>query len=934
MYYRQIHPKLPIFCFNQKECSVIYTPGHLCACSHIEEKELESVFFKDSIASKSKVVMLAEQLIKSAHFAADTWKKKLEEPFSPECLTISLSNQCNMNCSYCFVTPGNGKQDKWTRSKDLQVVTDEAVKGAAHLVAQNCARKNESLKVVLHGGGEPTVHWKQLQRIVEMTHRVADQYKIDWWGYLATNGILTSTQAQWAADHFDLVGLSCDGPPEIQNCQRPMISKKNSSFYVERTAQILAESGKAFLVRSTITPQTVERQVEIVDYLMKRLGPAQMRFEPVFRVEKDSQLKFTANQAEWFVDHFLHARQQAINHGYQLDYSGIRLDEIHGPYCDVFRNVLRLIPGDLASMCFLCTEPDIFPNTSQSTVVGHFNKETGEFILKPEQITAHRKSVGRIPPNCQKCINIYHCARECPNRCLTVTDSSEGNKPGFRCRVNHLLAETWILEAAKPLVGAQKNPEIHNNIHNKQNCHPGKTRLSLKSGDKKRTNKLLSFLENIPTSSIDIDAILRQWEVVKSYFTIERRSLPPPIWKKREFEHDGKFAWQQLSQYVSCKSENEAISIYLHVPFCDRHCRFCDCYSKPLGKKNRNEEKRFVETLLQEMDSWSRIPRLRHRPITTIHFGGGTPNLLNKSYLAQILKKFRTQFGVTPQTEWALESTSSLLNEKNLNQLQQWGFNRLHVGVQTLENTVRQLIGRRDTSNKVEEKLLCALKMGFIVSVDLIYGLPQQTVPGLITTLKRLVNIGIHGFSLYQLQVSDSNRDFLERMGIPRHDSLFAYVLFQAAEQILINYGYRKNHFTHFALPKDTNLYYTHGVRSEDLLALGPTADGVFAGYHYRHPVIEEYVATNSDDTPVLEGGLRETDLEQKMRPSIAALMGGRIFASLLHDLDAEFLLKSWQERKLLEPSTHPDQFVLTANGSWLITHMIELLIEWVESHF
>jgi len=264
-----------------------------------------------------------------------------------------------------------------------------------------------------------------------------------------------------------------------------------------------------------------------------------------------------------------------------------------------------------------------------------------------------------------------------------------------------------------------------------------------------------------------------------------------------------------------------------------------------------------------------------------------------------------------------------------LAQLKTLGFARLHVGVQTLDDPTRQLIGRQEPGDLVIERLHNAIKMGFVVSVDIIYGLPGQTLKQLLTTLEQLTAIGIHGFSFYQLQIGDRNRAFLKRRGIGNQDPLLDYTLFQAAEHYLRRKGYEKNFFTHFALPEDKNLYYRHAKRGEDLLAMGPTADGIFGNYLFRHPTYNRYM-----DLPVpgLEGGMMESPLEHEIRPASAALMTASVTRPMLHELHADSLLELWMACEMLEQNDESGEFELTANGSWFITSMVAQLQEKVKT--
>ena len=93
---------------------------------------------------------------------------------------------------------------------------------AAELVAKNCRRKEHRFYVAFHGGGEPTLHEERLKQSLERVETVARDQRVELFRYIATNGVMPGSTALWLSSHFDLVGLSCDGPPHIQNHQRPI----------------------------------------------------------------------------------------------------------------------------------------------------------------------------------------------------------------------------------------------------------------------------------------------------------------------------------------------------------------------------------------------------------------------------------------------------------------------------------------------------------------------------------------------------------------------------------------------------------------------------------------------------------------------------------------------------------------------------------------
>ena len=386
---------------------------------------------------------VADQLQDTTSMMIRSWRRFVENPYEPVCLIIYLSNQCNMKCGYCYAAHAANGHDQ--RHIYNRIIDEQSVGSAAKLVADHCARNALPLRVAFHGGGEPTVHWSLLQRLTEITRNIATEYKLEWWGYLATNGVLSQAQVRWVAEHFDLVGLSCDGPRDIQDNLRPLLNGSPSSPYVENTARMLKKYGSEFIIRSTITPKTVERQSDIAGYLIGQLGATKMRFEPVYRIMENETVEFKSTHADLFVENFFKAQEEASKHHCQLSYSGVRCDESHGSYCNILRNVLHLTPDGTATACFF--DVGELDQENHPHVIGGYDRGKDVFILDQDRIMALKKRVGRIPERCKECINIYHCARECPEICMLKTNGSiEDREPGFRCIVNKRMAENWILK--------------------------------------------------------------------------------------------------------------------------------------------------------------------------------------------------------------------------------------------------------------------------------------------------------------------------------------------------------------------------------------------------------------------------------------------------------------------------------------------------------
>jgi len=357
--------------------------------------------------------------------------------FRPLCLTLYLHNECNLACRYCFAEAGPDARPRLDLAE---------IRAAARLVVANCRAAARPLTLVCHGGGEPALHPDLLADALDDVERIAAAVGLPLFRYIATNGALAGATAAWVARRFDLVGLSCDGPPDVQDAQRPRWGGGGSAPLVERTARIVREAGKPLHVRVTVTHETLARQAEIADYICRVLRPAEIHVEAVYAAGRAAAL--AAVYADPFVQGFLAARQVAAGYGVRWINSGSRPGEIHGSYCHVFRDVLNLVPGagGAATGCFLVTDAGVA--AQRGLDIGR--QEGDDYIIDPARVAALRGILLALPEVCDACFNRYHCARSCPDACPL-----DGLPPvdGFLCRVRRQLAEAEIDTLADRLCG-------------------------------------------------------------------------------------------------------------------------------------------------------------------------------------------------------------------------------------------------------------------------------------------------------------------------------------------------------------------------------------------------------------------------------------------------------------------------------------------------
>ena len=450
---------LPIFRAERAGESWFYAPGYLVLASPDQAEA-----FAAQLAAPQPDHPTALELRQRAGQALASRQASLNEPFAPLCLTLYLNNTCNLACAYCYARP---------QAKSTARLSLEAIRSAAQLVAANCAEQGVRMTVVFHGGGEPSLPLARLQQALALVEGVAQAHGVGLFRYIATNGVMPAENAAWLAQHFDLIGLSCDGPPDIQARQRPLRTGESSTPWVERTARLVRQAGKPLHVRLTLTPATFQRQpapdlqAEIAAYLCAQLRPQEIHAEPVYtprlgEAQAGSQPEQAAPgiQAAEFVQAFLQARQVARAAGVRWSNSGSRPAELHGAYCHVFRQVLNLIPGGQATACFRLSRPaELHPLDMQ---IGSLSNE--RYTLDPARVQALRQRLNRLPEPCQTCFNQFHCTHGCPDHCLA--EAAIDQLPEFRCQVSQLLALAALeacadeLRLQAPLAGGVRGGEV------------------------------------------------------------------------------------------------------------------------------------------------------------------------------------------------------------------------------------------------------------------------------------------------------------------------------------------------------------------------------------------------------------------------------------------------------------------------------------------
>ena len=194
------------------------------------------------------------------------------------------------------------------------------------------------------------------------------------------------------------------------------------------------------------------------------------------------------------------------------------------------------------------------------------------------------------------------------------------------------------------------------------------------------------------------------------------------------------------------------MGLYVHIPFCKQKCMYCDF---PAYQNLQDYYETYVYALVQEMDLWvSEHPESKERSIDTIYFGGGTPTELSIQQLQMIVDKIKSTFTITDDCHMTIESNPGEVDLQYLTKLVKLGFNRISFGVQTFDDKALTMLHRSHNGEKAKQAIYDAKEAGFTdINIDLIYGLPRQSLEDIKRNLEIVKDLPINHISTYGLQV-------------------------------------------------------------------------------------------------------------------------------------------------------------------------------------
>lgn len=271
------------------------------------------------------------------------------------------------------------------------------------------------------------------------------------------------------------------------------------------------------------------------------------------------------------------------------------------------------------------------------------------------------------------------------------------------------------------------------------------------------------------------------------------------------------------------------LGLYLHIPFCLKKCLYCDFYSLPTSGGVSDE---YLNALMAHLDEYHL--QTADYAVDTVFLGGGTPSLLSEKQIALLFHRLYQDFNVTKKAEVTVEANPGTVDLAKLKAFRRAGVNRLSLGVQSFCSGDLTACGRIHSVRDNLRAVADARKAGFDnISLDLMFGLPGQSMAELVQSLNTVFKLNVEHLSLYGLKIEEGTPFYEMRTSLPLPDEDSEREMYFVSRELLLQNGFYHYEISNFA-KKDR--YCKHNIKywnGDEYLGVGPAAHSYFAGKRF-----------------------------------------------------------------------------------------------------
>ena len=297
--------------------------------------------------------------------------------------------------------------------------------------------------------------------------------------------------------------------------------------------------------------------------------------------------------------------------------------------------------------------------------------------------------------------------------------------------------------------------------------------------------------------------------------------------------------------------------LYVHIPFCIKKCRYCD-FNSFCGTEEQKDL--YTEALIKEIVNMERYTKDRF--LNTIFFGGGTPSVLGRERIKKIINRIKTCFYIDDDTEFTIECNPKTVNLGDFKEYKELGVNRISLGVQSMQDSELELIGRSHSLNDFLECVISAKLAGFEnISFDLMFSLPSQTLKSLENTITDAIKLQPKHISAYSLQLEEGTYLFENREQFDFPDEEENRKMYYLVRDILKENGYNQYEISNFAQEGFESRHNIKYWELKDYIGLGLGSSSFLNNVRYQNPEnFSDYIEFTNNFSPLWEENEPESE--------------------------------------------------------------------------
>jgi len=368
-------------------------------------------------------------------------------------------------------------------------------------------------------------------------------------------------------------------------------------------------------------------------------------------------------------------------------------------------------------------------------------------------------------------------------------------------------------------------------------------------------------LEEQREETID-EKIERRLEEIALQRELEKEKQKPKkksLWSNKKVTKFDKIKYREDKckewevRIVKQNMRDEKLGLYIHIPFCDRKCDYCDFVSYSMGVEAQHE---FKEALFKEIDLYRK--QCVKMIFNSLYIGGGTPSIMYEGFMYELTRKIFSTFHFDSDIEFTVEVNPNSVTPAKLMDYLRSGVNRISVGVQCIDSKVLSTVGRYQSIANIDNTFTLLRQMGFEnVSADIMIGLPHQSLDAVKSTVEYLIAQNVKHVSVYTLQVEENTQLFRNiKMGKVKPLGDEACIkMYELVSKMLKKEGFMRYEVSNFAIPTYESRHNFKYWKDVDYLGLGVSAHSFLEGYRFNNtPRLDEYIERlNNGEFPVAE---------------------------------------------------------------------------------